>query len=204
MSFPPKLSHCPKLRDKLLYNEVVVLEPKNTWISPEVTIGKGTIIYPNTYLVANDINSFVGENCQIGPNVFLRDWFIIENNVKIGFGAEVVRSKIGNGTKTAHFCHIGDAIIGRGCNIAAGVIFCNFDGECKNSTVVEDDVFIGASAMIIPSSKSTLRIGKGCYIGADSVISKNVPPGALVVETNHIIKYKKIIKENGKWKFIRH
>ncbi len=204
MSFPIKLSQQPDVRIRLEKDRVHVIDPDSTWISPLVRIYRETVIYPNTYVVSNNSSSFIGGNCHIGPNAYLREWFGIKDGVKIGFGAEVVRSIIGNGTKAAHFCHISDATIGHDCNIAAGVIFCNFDGKCKNGTIVEDDVFIGASAMIVPSSKTTLKIGKGCYIGAGSVISKDIPPGALVVETNHIVEYKKVIKENGIWKFIRH
>lgn len=203
MNFPPKLSKLDLFYNGLKEFGVKILEPENTWISPEVTIGRGTIIYPNTYIVANDINSFIGRDCQIGPSAFLREWFIVEDNVKIGFNAEVVRSKIGEGTKIPHFCHVGDAIIGRRCNIAAGVIFCNFDGKQKNTTIVEDDVFIGSNAMIIPPEQG-LRLGQCCYIGANSVVNVDVPAGRLFKNRRERIlsKHYNVRKENGKWKLV--
>ncbi|KKS75220.1 MAG: Bifunctional protein GlmU [Candidatus Azambacteria bacterium GW2011_GWA2_42_9] len=209
MNFPPKLSTRMDLMERFIVKGgVIIHDPDTTWISPILSqIGKGTVIYPNTYLVANDTDSFIGRDCQIGPNAFLREWFIVENNVKIGFGAEVVRSKIGEGTKIPHFCHVGDAIIGRGCNIAAGVIFCNFDGATKNTTIVEDDVFIGSGTMLIPSAKRGLRLGKCCFIAALSRINRDVPPGVLVImknEEQYIKKGRRVVKENGKWKIISH
>lgn len=156
--------------------------------------------------MCNDINSFIGANCQIGPNAFLRDWFIIEDNVKIGFGAEVVRSKIGKGTKVPHFCHVGDAVVDRNCNIAAGVIFCNFDGEKKNATIIEGDVFVGSSVMLVPSAKHGLRLGAGCFIGAGEVINRDVPPQS-VIYTKRVLPIhpeRIAVKENGKWRILSH
>jgi bifunctional UDP-N-acetylglucosamine pyrophosphorylase/glucosamine-1-phosphate N-acetyltransferase len=203
MNFPRKLANNFELMEKLIVKGgIIIPEPENVWISPKINIGRGTIIYPNSYVIG-DANSFIGQNCQIGPNAFLRGWFKIGDRVKIGFGAEIVRSSINDGTKAAHFCHIGDAIIGRNCNIAAGVIFCNFDGKQKNTTVVEDDVFIGSNAMITPPEQG-LRLSQCCYIGANSVVNVDVPAGRLFKNRReHILsKYYNVRKEDGKWKLV--
>lgn len=99
MNFPPKLSQMTELLEKLvLKGGVIVIDPESTWISPKVRIGRGTVIYPNSYLIGDEA-SVIGENCEIGPNSFLRDWFQIGNGVKIGFNAEVVRSCVIDRTK---------------------------------------------------------------------------------------------------------
>lgn len=207
MNFPRKLANNFELMEKLIVKGgIIIPEPENVWISPGVSIGKGTVIYPNTYIISNIHNCYIGENCQIGPNAFLRDWFFIGNNVKIGFGAEVVRSGINDGTKAAHFCHIGDATIGQNCNIAAGVIFCNFDGSNKNKTVVEDDVFIGVNVLLIPSAKRGLRLGTGSYIGAGEIINQDVSPQSVIYTKRSLpIHAERIaVKENGKWRIVSH
>ena len=114
--------------------------------------------------------------------------------MKIGFNAEVVRSKIGEGTKVPHFCHVGDAIIGKNCNIAAGVIFCNFDGEQKSVTTIGDNVFIGSGVMLITSAKHNLRIGDHAYIAAGAIISKDVKPHYLMIGINKTVKEKRAFK----------
>lgn len=143
INFPNKLSQIPVLLEKFTDKDCVnIIDPSSAWISPNINIGRGTIIYPNCYLIGNT-DSKIGENCEIGPSAFLRDRFEIGNRVRIGFNAEVVRSSVDDGTKIPHFCHIGDAIIGRGCNIAAGTIFCNYDGNKKRPvlSLSKDGVF---------------------------------------------------------------
>lgn len=166
---------------------VNIVDPENTWIAPEIAIGRGTIIYPNCYLVG-DTNSSIGEDCEIGPNAYLgREWFNVGDKVKIGFNAELVRSAIGNGTKVPHFCHVGDALIGQNCNIAAGVIFCNFDGNKKQHITIGDYVFVGSGAKLI----APVKIADHAYIGAGAIVSKDVEPYNLIVGVNKFVKEKR-------------
>lgn len=205
-NFPPKLSTRADLLQKFIYQGGVIIPwPDNVWISPEVEIGRNTIIYPNSYLIG-DANSSMGESCEIGPNAFLRGWFKIGDRVKIGFGAEIVRSSINDGSKTPHSCHVGDGIVGKDCNVAFGVVFCNFGGEEKNITIVEDDVFIGAGVLLIPSVKCGLRLGAGSFIGAGEVINRDVPPQSVIYAKRSLPIHAEMIaiKENGKWKIISH
>lgn len=196
MNFPLKLSQITELLAKFIYHGGVnVFDPDSTWISPDISIGRGTTIYPNCYLIGEK-DSNIGNNCEIGPSAFLRDWFEIGNRVKIGFNAEVVRSNIGDGTKIPHFCHVGDATIGRNCNIAAGVEIGNYDGNQKHQTAIEDCVFVGIGVKII----APVRIGAHAYIGAGAIVSKDVEPYDLIIGINKVVESQKsyCIYQNGK------
>lgn len=195
MNFPQKLSQSPGLLEKFTgICGVNIIDPESVWVTPEIGIGRGTTIYPNCYLVG-DAKSSIGENCEIGPRAYLRDWFQIGNRVKIGFNAEVVRSSVGHETKIPHFCHVGDAFIGRHCNIAAGVEIANYDGIRKHKTVIEDFVFVGIGAKII----APVRIRAHAYIGAGAIVSKDVQPYSLIVGVNKVVEEKKSYywPENG-------
>lgn len=186
MNFPPKLSQMSILLGKLISDGVIIVDPDSVWIDPRISVGRRTVIYPNCYLISETFG-VIGENCQIGPNAFLRDWFDIGEEVKIGFGAEIVRSKVGDVTKIPHFCHIGDAIIGRSCNIAAGVKVGNYDGSKKHKTVIEDCVFVGIGVSIV----APVKIGAHAYIGAGAIIRKDIEPHDLVVGVNKVVEGKK-------------
>jgi bifunctional UDP-N-acetylglucosamine pyrophosphorylase/glucosamine-1-phosphate N-acetyltransferase len=88
-----------------------------------------------------------------------------------------VRTRIGAETKVPHFSYVGDAVIGERVNIAAGTITANYDGEKKNGTVIEDDVFVGVDTML----RAPVRLGRASRTGAGSVVTKDVPDGALAV-----------------------
>jgi bifunctional UDP-N-acetylglucosamine pyrophosphorylase/glucosamine-1-phosphate N-acetyltransferase len=90
---------------------------------------------------------------------------------------ELKKTIIGKGAKASHLSYLGDAKIGKGANIGAGTITCNYDGKSKHRTVIEDNVFIGSDTQLV----APVRIGKGAYLGAGSTITKDVPPGALAV-----------------------
>ncbi len=203
IKFPPKLSDCHFLIEKLIRRGgVIIPNPENVWISPEIFIGAGTIIYPNCYLWG-DADSSVGEDCEIGPSAFLRGRFKIGKRVKIGFNAEIVRSKIDDETKVPHFSHVGDALIGKGSNIAAGVIFCNYDGKYKHQTIINDNAFIGSGVMLIPSKEDTpLVIGKGAFIAAGAIITKEVKEYSVVMGVNTVVKGKACLVDEIGWEII--
>ena len=76
-----------------------------------------------------------------------------------------------------HLAYLGDATIGKECNIGAGTITCNYDGFKKNPTIIEDQVFIGSDSQLV----APVRIGKGAYVGAGSSITEDVPPDSLAI-----------------------
>jgi bifunctional UDP-N-acetylglucosamine pyrophosphorylase/glucosamine-1-phosphate N-acetyltransferase len=93
----------------------------------------------------------------------------------VGNFVEVKKSVLGEGVKSMHLTYLGDARIGSGTNIGAGTITCNYDGVNKNPTTIGKGVFIGSDTALV----APVRVGDGAYVGAGSVITKNVPPDAL-------------------------
>jgi bifunctional UDP-N-acetylglucosamine pyrophosphorylase / glucosamine-1-phosphate N-acetyltransferase len=174
---------------RLKHRGVRFIDEKHIYIEDTVEIGAGTIVYPNVYIEGK---THIGQDCVIEPGALIRNAHIA-NQCTIGTGAHIedstmhsgceiahahiVRSLLGARVKAKHFCYIGDARIGRDCNIGAGTVFCNYDGEKKNKTVLEEGVFVGSGTMLI----APLRIGKGTMIAAGSVVTQNVTPGGTLV-----------------------
>lgn len=168
---------------------VVFIDEAHTYIEESVCIGRGTVVQAGVYIEGKTI---IGRDCMVGPDVFMRN-SRIANSCIVGFGAhiedsvinkqceiahaQIVRSFLGTRTKARHFCYIGDAHIGKDCNIGAGAVFCNYDGEKKQRIILEDGVFVGSGTMLI----APLHIGKRAYIAAGSVITKDIPAGGTLV-----------------------
>jgi bifunctional UDP-N-acetylglucosamine pyrophosphorylase/glucosamine-1-phosphate N-acetyltransferase len=186
---------------------VTLIDPAVTYIEPGVTIGRDTVIWPNTHLRGK---TAIGENCIIGPNTIAEDTSIgndcrilaavmeqavIEDQVSMGPFAhlrkgahlckgvhmgnfgEVKDSTLGPGTKMGHFSYIGNAQIGTDVNIGAGTITCNFDGVHKNTTTIGEGAFIGSDTMLV----APVKLGAHARTGAGAVVTKDVPDDTLVV-----------------------
>ena len=115
--------------------------------------------------------------CTIGPFARLRPGTELAAGVHVGNFVETKKAHIGEGSKANHLSYLGDTVIGRGVNVGAGTITCNYDGVNKFVTTIEDDVFVGSNAALV----APLTIGAGATIGAGSVITKDAPPGELTV-----------------------
>ena len=139
----------------------------------DVIIGDNTTIEPFSHLC----NTNVGSNCNIGPYARLREGSTIEDDAKVGNFVETKKTTLGKGAKANHFTYLGDADIGENTNIGAGTITCNYDGTNKHQTTVGSDSFIGTNSSLV----APIEIGKNAYVGAGSVITKNVPDDALAV-----------------------
>jgi len=113
----------------------------------------------------------------LGPFAHLRDGAVIEQNARIGNFVEVKKSRVGRGTKASHLSYLGDAVLGEEVNVGAGTVTCNYDGEKKNPTHIEDGVFVGSGSMLV----APVRIGKGSYVAAGSTITEDVPPDSLAL-----------------------
>ena len=122
-------------------------------------------------------DSEVGPGVALGPFARLRDSAVIEENARIGSFVEVKKSRVGRGSKAQHLTYLGDASLGQNVNIGAGTITCNFDGEKKYPTVIEDGVFIGSGNMLV----APVRVGEGSFTAAGSTINEDVPPNSLAV-----------------------
>ena len=149
----------------------------------DVIIGDNTTIEPFSHLC----NANVGSNCNIGPYARLREGSTIEDDAKVGNFVETKKTTLGKGAKANHFTYLGDADIGENTNIGAGTITCNYDGTNKHQTTVGSDSFIGTNSSLV----APIEIGKNAYVGAGSVITKDVPDDALAVGRG-----KQIIKED--------
>jgi bifunctional UDP-N-acetylglucosamine pyrophosphorylase/glucosamine-1-phosphate N-acetyltransferase len=95
----------------------------------------------------------------------------------VGNFVEVKKSRLGAKAKSQHLAYLGDATIGKGVNVGAGTITCNYDGERKHPTTIGDGAFIGSNSTLV----APVEIGAGSYVAAGSVITKNVPPDALAL-----------------------
>jgi bifunctional UDP-N-acetylglucosamine pyrophosphorylase / glucosamine-1-phosphate N-acetyltransferase len=136
-------------------------------------IGGGTEVYANSIID----HASVAENCRIGPFARVRPETILHHDVHIGNFVEIKSSEIGAGSKANHLSYVGDARVGSGVNVGAGSITCNYDGQNKWPTVIEDRAFIGSGSMLV----APVRIGAGATIGAGSTIAQNAPDGELTL-----------------------
>ncbi|MEX0877377.1 MAG: DapH/DapD/GlmU-related protein [Candidatus Spechtbacterales bacterium] len=135
-------------------------------------VGKHTTI--DSFSLVKD--SVIGAKSKVGPMAYVRDKSILGKKVEVA-NIEIVRSHIGEGTKAKHGRYIGDATIGKNCNIGAGTVFCNYDGSQKHKAILGDDVFVGSGVMLI----APITLGKKSFIAAGSVVSRDVSEETLAV-----------------------
>jgi bifunctional UDP-N-acetylglucosamine pyrophosphorylase / glucosamine-1-phosphate N-acetyltransferase len=186
------------LRDRInkahMLAGVTIVDPAATWIEPSVVLEPDTTIHPFTILRGSTriargaevgphavvVDSEVGPDALVGPFCYLRPGTVLEAGAKAGAFVEVKNSRLGAGVKAAHQSYIGDADIGEGTNIGAGNITANFpheEGKPKGRTKIGRNVRTGVhNAFVAP-----VEIGDDAWIGAGSVITKDVPPEALAV-----------------------
>jgi bifunctional UDP-N-acetylglucosamine pyrophosphorylase/glucosamine-1-phosphate N-acetyltransferase len=131
-------------------------------------------------------DSNIADDCAVGPFAHLRMNARMEERAVVGNFVEVKNSKIGRGTKSMHLTYLGDATIGANTNIGAGTVTCNYDGQKKNPTFIEDNVRIGSDTMLV----APVRVGEGSVTGAGSVVTEDVPPQTLVAGVPAKIKKK--------------
>ncbi|MGH9779360.1 MAG: bifunctional UDP-N-acetylglucosamine diphosphorylase/glucosamine-1-phosphate N-acetyltransferase GlmU [Candidatus Acidiferrales bacterium] len=119
----------------------------------------------------------IASGVNVGPFAHLRDGADIRSGARIGNYVEVKKSVVGEGAKAQHLTYLGDATVGRGTNIGAGTITCNYDGVHKNPTTIGDDVFVGSGTELV----APVRVGRGAYIAAGSTVTEDVPADALAI-----------------------
>jgi len=189
--------------EQLMLSGVTIINPNNVYIEPTVSIqqdatilqnstlkgatkiGANAIIGPNTTIVNGNIgdnsvvesstikDSSIGIQCHVGPYSHLRENTEVKNNVHIGNNVELKNTVLESEIKAGHFCYLGDATIGKGTNIGAGTITCNYDGVNKHRTIIGENTFIGCDTMLV----APLIIGSNCLTGAGAVVTKDVPSG---------------------------
>ena len=162
----------------------------NTLFEGDVTLGNNVKIGPNAIVkdssIGNDTqilpgtiieDSTIGEETILGPNARIRPGTILGNKVKIGNFVETKKAILGEGTKANHLAYIGDAEIGKNCNIGAGTIFCNYDGANKHKTLLGDNVFIGSNSVLV----APVKLEDDSFVAAGSAVNTNIPKGNLAV-----------------------
>ena len=123
------------------------------------------------------VGARVAGGASVGPFAHLRPESVVGESARIGNFVELKKTTIGAGSKANHLAYLGDATIGAGVNIGAGTIVCNYDGQKKHPTVIEDGAFVGSDTQLI----APVTIGRGAYIGTGTTVREDVPPGALAV-----------------------
>lgn len=196
-----------RINKEHLSRGVQIIDIYNTYIYPDVEIGKDTVIYPGTFILGKSligedcvigpysyiVDSRIGNNChiqfsviesseikdnvKIGPYAHLRPNSVLEEGVKIGNFVEVKNSRLGKNTKSAHLTYIGDADVGKNVNLGCGTIFVNYDGYKKHRTIVGDNAFVGCNSNLV----APVKIGENAYIAAGSTITEDVPANALAI-----------------------
>ncbi|MFY0991604.1 bifunctional UDP-N-acetylglucosamine diphosphorylase/glucosamine-1-phosphate N-acetyltransferase GlmU [Halomonas sp. C05BenzN] len=136
-------------------------------------IGAETVIEPHSVIEGAVV---AGRN-RIGPFARLRPGSRLAVGARIGNFVETKNVEVGEGSKINHLSYVGDASLGRGVNVGAGTITCNYDGANKHRTEIADDAFIGSNTALV----APVSVGKGATVGAGSTISKDVPDNALAV-----------------------
>ena len=165
-----------------------VILPSTTLRGP-TSIASGARIGPGTTLASCEVGegasvihtwaelAVIGAGASVGPFTYLRPGAVLGAGAKAGAYVEIKNSTIGDGAKVPHLSYVGDAEVGAGSNIGAATVFVNYDGVEKHRTVVGEQVRIGSDSMLV----APVTIGDGAYTAAGSVITDDVPPGAMAV-----------------------
>lgn len=180
-----------RINRKHMTNGVTLVDPATTFIDADVEIGQDTVVEAFTYIKGKSV---IGSECRIGPHVHIEDARLgdrsdcgpfaklrpgtqVAEDVHIGSFAELVRTKVGRGSKVPHVSYLGDTSLGEDANVGAGTITANFNGEIKNRTEIGDGAFVGVDTMLV----APVKLGRGSRTGAGSVVTKDVPDGATAV-----------------------
>ena len=196
-----------RLLERLMLAGVTVEDSETVYVDWGVEVGRDTVLRANTHLLgrttvgaASEIgpgsflrDAFVGDRarvvsshlyecvigsgCTVGPFAYIRPNTVLAEGARAGTFVEIKNSRIGEGSKVPHLSYIGDAIIGCDSNIAAGNITANYDGFEKYATHIGDRVLTGSDTTIV----APVTIGDDAFTAAGSVITQDVPPGALGV-----------------------
>ena len=145
-----------------------------SWVRiTDSVVGDGVLVNDSCVIV----ESRVDDSAVVGPFAHFRPGSHVKAGGHVGNFVELKKTVLGEGSKASHLTYLGDSTIGAGVNIGAGTITCNYDGEQKHPTIIEDGAFIGSDTQLI----APVRVGAGAYVAAGSSITNDVPPGALGV-----------------------
>lgn len=196
-----------RINDEWMRAGVTMADPATVWldvdveleadtlIRPQVTlrgptsVAAGAVIGPGTTLISCEVGAdaevihtwaelaVIGERAKVGPFTYLRPGAVLGDDTKAGAYVEIKNSTLGKGAKVPHLSYVGDADIGAGSNIGAATVTVNYDGVEKHRTVVGAHARVGSDTMLV----APVTVGDGAYTAAGSVITEDVPPGAMAV-----------------------
>ncbi|WP_342319398.1 bifunctional UDP-N-acetylglucosamine diphosphorylase/glucosamine-1-phosphate N-acetyltransferase GlmU [Corynebacterium mayonis] len=197
--------------ERAMRSGATVVDPATTWIGVDVELGRDVIIHPNTQLwglttvgdraeigpdttltdmeIHEDAKvvrtqgerSIIGAGASVGPFTYIRPGTELGAGGKLGGFVESKNAKIGEGSKVPHLTYIGDATVGRESNIGASSVFANYDGVRKHHTTIGDYCRTGSDTMFV----APVNVGDGAYTGAGTVVTKDVPAGALAIKEGY-------------------
>jgi bifunctional UDP-N-acetylglucosamine pyrophosphorylase/glucosamine-1-phosphate N-acetyltransferase len=192
---------------RLMLDGVTIVDPANTYVDADVSVGQDTVIYPGSVIEGA---TTIGEDCIIGPNVHivdcglgrgveirmsratlarigdgvsvgpfanLRPGTVVRTHANIGSFVELKKADVGENASIAHLSYVGDATVGARANIGGGTITCNYDGFEKHPTTIGQDAFVGTNNSLV----APVVVGEGAYTAAGSTITDDVPPGSLAI-----------------------
>jgi bifunctional UDP-N-acetylglucosamine pyrophosphorylase/glucosamine-1-phosphate N-acetyltransferase len=180
-----------RARSDAMENGATLTDPATVWFSLDTVVGRDVIIEPNVWFgpgvtiqTGTTIRGFchlegchVSRGATVGPFARLRPGAELAEDVHVGNFVEIKNAILDTGAKANHLTYIGDADIGAGTNVGAGTITCNYDGFFKHRTRLGAKVFVGSNTALV----APVTVGDGALIGAGSVITEDVPAGALAL-----------------------
>jgi len=196
-----------RINERWMRAGVTIVDPLSTWIDVDAEVEPDVVLHPSTYLIgptsvatgatigpdttlvscevgtnATVLRSHcelavIGDSATVGPFSYLRPNARLDEGAKAGAYVEIKNSHIGAHAKVPHLSYVGDAEVGEGSNIGAATVFVNYDGVAKHRTVVGKHARVGSDTMLV----APVTIGDGAYTAAGSVITSDVPPGAMAV-----------------------
>lgn len=205
-----------RINTQHMLNGVSIVDPSTVWIGPDVELSHDVEILPLTNLSGKTTiawgsvigpmsrinNSSIGKSCvvdesvlinavlkdkvSVGPRAYLRPGTVMYEGSRAGTHVEIKQSEVGPNSKIPHLSYIGDAVLGAEVNIGAGSITCNYDGDSKHRTIIGSRSFIGSDTMFV----APVEIGEDALTGAGSVITKDIPAGALGITRSKQVNHK--------------
>ncbi len=196
-----------RVLDGLMLSGVTVVDPQTTWVDVTATVAPDAVLRPGTQLLGGTsvatgavvgpdstlldaevgegatvlrshvLGAVIGPEATVGPFSYLRPGTELARGAKVGAFVETKNVRVGEGSKVPHLSYVGDADVGRNSNLGAGTITVNYDGRRKHRTKIGDNVRGGSDTMFI----APVTVGDGAWTAAGSVITKDIPPGALGV-----------------------
>ena len=179
-------------REQALDEGATLIDPESVWFAYDTKLGRDVTVEPHVVFgpgveIADGavIHAFshiegatIGAKASIGPFARIRPGTRLAERTKVGNFVELKKAELGQGAKVNHLSYVGDASVGANANIGAGTITCNYDGFRKYRTEIGTGAFIGSNTALV----APVTVGDGAYVGAGSVITRDVEPDSLAIE----------------------